>query len=228
MQEWLLAQHGIVVYGTILALLLAGSIGLPVPEDLPLLLSGIVIHRGSVNLWIMFAVCYLGILVGDLFIFSVGRYFGKALYRKEWFRSRINPRKMRHIQLNLERRSLLMIFVARHLFYLRTVTFLTCGALKIRISRFVTADAVAALISAPLMMSLGYLAAEHYDAVVAFIHKAKWVSGVIGAVLIACAAAFWQYHRRRTAEEEAREEIEAPDLPDAAFRDEEIKPPTAS
>lgn len=206
MQEWILAQHGIVIYGAILLLLFAGAIGLPVPEDLPLLLSGICIHRGTANMEIMFVVCYVGILLGDLFIFGVGRYFGKAIYKKDWFHAHMTPRKLRRIQLNLEKRSLLMIFVARHLFYLRTVTFLTCGALKIRISRFFLADAIAALISAPLMMSLGYLAAENYDFVLQLIHEAKWFSVLLGLVLVACGLAFWRHHQRKHAQEEDEDE----------------------
>ena len=88
------------------------------------------------------------------------------------------------IKSQLEKRSIIMIFVARHLFYIRTVTFLTCGAVKMSFKRFLFADAAAALISAPLMMLLGYLFAENYETLISGLKTAKEWSMIAGVLVI--------------------------------------------
>jgi membrane protein DedA with SNARE-associated domain len=182
MDQWLLAQSGVWIYITLFFLLMGGAIGLPIPEDLPLLLAGILLHEGRAELDIVFVVAYAAILLGDLLIYSAGRKIGPSISKRSWLR--VSESQMRRIKYKLDKRSLLMIFVARHLFYLRTLTFLSCGALKMNIWRFLIADAAAALISVPLVLALGYFAAEHYDYLVEILKRAKVWSFVIVLLLL--------------------------------------------
>ena len=92
---------------------------------------------------------------------------------------------------------LLMIFVARHLFYLRTVTFLTCGAVKMRFARFLVADAIAAFISVPIMMSLGYFAAEQAEDI---LNNARNITLWISAFAILIIAVLYFIHKRKSAD----------------------------
>lgn len=179
MDEWLLLQTGFVVYLSLFLLLLGGAFGLPMPEDIPLILAGILAHRGSISLKIAFVVCYVAIVLGDLIIFQIGRRFGPKVFKSKLFQKKLPPSKIRRLKINLERRSLMMIFVARHLFYLRSVTFLTCGAVKMHPRRFILADSLAALISVPIMIGLGYFFSEQYDRVVGYVDKAKEASLLI-------------------------------------------------
>lgn len=197
MDQWLLSQDGLWGYIGIFLALLAGALGLPIPEDIPLLIGGILVNQGRVELKFTFLICYIGTLLGDIIIYFVGRSFGPAITKKPWFRLRFGDESLSKMKHSLERRSILMIFVARHLFYLRTLTFLTCGALHMRFSRFLAADAIAALISVPLMLSLGYFAAEHYDTVVHAIGRAKELSLILIGLLVI--AGLFLYRRKRAA-----------------------------
>ena len=182
--EWLLLQEGFVLYLTIFLALLGGAIGLPIPEDLPVFAAGVALQRGNVELQLIFIVCYGAILLGDILIFFIGRWFGPHLFEKKWFKKKVSPKRIKAVKLSLEKRSLLMIFIARHLFYLRTATFLTCGAVKMKPRRFIAADAIAALISVPLMLYLGYVASENYDAVMGALKRAEIIGGVIALLAI--------------------------------------------
>jgi membrane protein DedA with SNARE-associated domain len=193
MFEWFAVQNGAIIYFALALLLIGGGIGLPIPEDLPLLAGGIAINTGVAEPLPTFLVCYAAILAGDLVIFLLGRKLGPAIFNHRWFRSKFSTHGLRKVKVNLERQSLLMIFIARHLFYLRTVTFLTCGAVRMHIRRFLLADAAAALISVPVMLSLGYVAAEHYSTVIKAIRHAEILS-VIAGVLI---AAYLLYRARQ-------------------------------
>ncbi|RMD85234.1 MAG: DedA family protein [Candidatus Dadabacteria bacterium] len=185
MSDWFFGlQSPVTLLAVLFVLLMAGAVGFPIPEDVPLILGGIVSHRGNISPWATFAVCYSGVIVGDLIVYSIGRKLGPSLFEKEWFKARVTSRKVKRFRLRLEKRSLLMIFIARHLFYLRSVTFLTCGAVKMRTLRFVSADALAALISVPLMIWIGYVCSEHYETLLSVLHKAKVWSLIIGIPII--------------------------------------------
>ena len=195
MEEWLLIQHGVFLYLGLFFLLLGGSVGLPIPEDIPLILAGIIAQNGRGEIWILFLVCYVGIMIGDLAIYGIGRKFGPSLHNKPWFKSRVSSEKLSSIRRALEKRGILMIFIARHLFYFRTVTFLTCGALGMDFKKFLFADATAALISVPLMMWLGYAGADQYAAMVST-HRENNIFTLIGAFLLLVILAYFFIKRK--------------------------------
>ncbi|MCB0321012.1 MAG: DedA family protein [Bdellovibrionales bacterium] len=186
----LLSLEGIILYPMLFFALLGGAIGLPIPEDLPLIAAGIFGQRGSGNLGMLFVVCYLGVVMGDTIIFLIGRRFGAALFTKKWFRRKFSPRRLKRFKLGLERRRLATIFIARHLFYLRMVTFLACGAVKMPLSRFLVSDMIAALVSVPAMMCVGYFASENYEVL---LNNVEFVFGILA---IAIAAYFLQAYLR--------------------------------
>ena len=196
MNEWLLLQEGYQAYLILFLLLMGGAIGLPIPEDLPLIIGGYFAHKGNGQLHIIFLVCYSAVLIGDLLIFFIGRRFGGKLAEKEWFKRRISEERLALVRAGMEKRSLGMIFIARHLFYLRTATFLSCGALGMAVSRFVVADAFAALISVPLMIGIGYFAAEHLDAVFHFVGQAKSWTIVASIVLLSLFLAYRIFRKK--------------------------------
>lgn len=187
MLDFVLNTHGLVAYLTILASLLAGAFGFPLPEDLSLISAGILIHLDKAELWIMAATCYVGILTGDLIIFRIGWMAGPALLRKRWVRRYMTAKKLHSIRQGLERRTFSTILFARHLFYLRTATFLVCGTVRMSFIRFILADAVAALITTPVMLGLGYFFAQHYDTMLAYMHQVKIaliLVGIVGAAYL--------------------------------------------
>lgn len=188
MVDWLLSLNSAVaIYCALFFMLMGGAIGLPIPEDIPLVIAGVAIHQGqgSVDPGIVVLVCYAGVVVGDIIVFSIGWFFGTALFERRWFRARFPPKRMTSVKSSLERRSLLMIFLARHLFYLRTATFLTCGAVKMSPVRFIISDAIAAMVSVPLMVYIGFKGAEQIDRAMQLINAAKHWSLIIIIVLLA-------------------------------------------
>ena len=207
----LLQFDGFLLYWVLFFALLGGAIGLPLPEDLILIISGLLAHQGRVNLELVFIFCYAGILLGDIIIFLIGKKFGTALFQKEWFRKRITNKRLRKTRIRLERKSFPMIFFARHVPYLRTVTFLTCGAVKMKPLTFILSDALSALVSAPIMIGLGYFASESFDAVsnsVNMVYRVLFVLAV-AAIIIYSVYKYRQGKRLQKieAEEASSEEI---------------------
>lgn len=198
MGEWFLGlERPAVIYLILFLLLIGGGIGLPIPEDLPLVLGGIVLHRGNVSPGWLIMICYIGVMIGDLVIFFVGRRLGPSLFEKPWFKAKVSSRRLKVMRLRLEKRSLPMIFVARHLFYLRTATFLTCGAVGMKFSRFLLADLLAAAVSVPLMVWLGYKFSVNYEDLLAIINSAKNWSLLLIPVAVIVAIYIWRRSRRK-------------------------------
>jgi membrane protein DedA with SNARE-associated domain len=99
------------------------------------------------------------------------------------------------LRQNLEKQTFLTILLARHLFYLRTATFLFCGAVRISFTRFLIADAIAAVITVPLMVGIGVICGEHYREILAGVNQVK---EAIGAAALLAIGYLYLRHRRRT------------------------------
>jgi membrane protein DedA with SNARE-associated domain len=214
MVDFLLSSHGLFAYLLVFAVLLASSLGAPIPEDITLIVAGIMSSHETVEPWLMALTCYLGILAGDLIIYRIGWLAGPTLFRKQWFRKHLTTRRLQLIRENLDRRTVLTILVARHLFYIRTATFLMCGAVRLPFARFFMIDACAALITVPIMMGLGYLFAHNYTVILGYVQQIKIVLLLLG--IVAGAFLVWRYKRHKAhALATSEDSIETADSPEA-------------
>ncbi|MCB0360339.1 MAG: DedA family protein, partial [Bdellovibrionales bacterium] len=182
--SWLASDNGFVVHIAVFVLLVLGGLGFPIPEDIPLLLGGVAIQKGIAPLNTMFLVCYLGVMVGDQMMFFIGHRFGQRILdagSKSAFFPSITEARIEEIREGLRKRRLFYIFIGRHLFPIRSATFISAGALRIPFLEFLAADALAALVSVSIMMSLGWwlggkLTPEHIQVLA---HEANVVVTVV-------------------------------------------------
>ncbi len=144
-------------------MLLLGGLGFPIPEDIPILLSGVASSKGIVQPQFIFLTCYVGVLLADQIVFFIGYLFGPKMLaagtRSRFFPA-ITEAKVEEVRNGLRKKRLLYIFVSRHLFPVRSLTFITAGALRIPYLEFLLADALAALISVTVVMGIGYYLGE--------------------------------------------------------------------
>lgn len=206
MFDLIIGSNGALAYLIVLVALLAGSVGIPAPEDLTLIAAGVLCSLSQVNTWIMALTCYLGLIIGDLIIYRIGWMAGPTLFRKKWFRRHISTSRLQAMRNNLHKRTMLTILVARHLFYIRTATFLMCGAVRISFSRFLVMDAIAALITTPLMMGIGYAFANNYEVIIKWMRDLKFI--LVGLGLI---GAFFVYKHYKRKQSEVDEEFTVTD-----------------
>lgn len=160
---WLASESGYRVHVAVFILLILGGFGFPIPEDIPLLLAGVAGQRHFVNIQSIFITCYVGVLLADQVVFFIGYFFGQKLLNagtKSTFFPYINEEKVSEIREGLRKNRLFYIFLGRHLFPVRTVTFLTAGALRIPYFEFLISDALAALVSVGIVVGIGYLLGE--------------------------------------------------------------------
>lgn len=218
--QWLNTDHGFNTYITIFCLLILGGFGFPIPEDIPLVVAGVAAARGAVSFELVLAVCYIGVVLADIIIYGVGHCYGQRVI--SWgvespFFPSLTEERVEAIRHGLRRRRLLYIFLGRHVFPVRTATFLTAGSVGIPFLEFLVADAFAALVSVSIVVGLGYwLGGSLSPEVIShFVHQSNfYLAGVILLILISYFAGVrWKKrhgHHHETTETSAPTQLASP------------------
>ncbi|MFA5793515.1 MAG: DedA family protein [Candidatus Brocadiia bacterium] len=141
--------------GVIFALLLTG-LGMPVPEDIILLAAGFVTANDYARLELMIPITMLSILTGDLITFWLGRKYGNHIYSIRPFSYLFTQKRVARIEKFYARYGKSAIFFGRFAAGLRAFIYVSAGASRMSIGRFILMDFLAALISVPLLVWLGY------------------------------------------------------------------------
>ncbi len=191
-----------VAYLIIFGILLACGIGLPLPEDIPLIATGYLIWDGTMNWAPALAVTVAGVLFGDTLLFYLGRKVGKRILRQHKFQTVFPPHRVRRAGAYFRKYGDKLIFFARFVAGLRAVVFFMAGSLKVRYSRFLLLDGLAALISVPAWVVLGYGLGHFFgDEISEILKRVKEVkiafSIVIGIVLVSVGVRLYRNYRSK-------------------------------
>jgi len=156
-------------YAFIFGVLILCGFGLPMPEDIILVTGGVLAWIASpleqASFWglledrglqVMVLVGLGGILGGDSVIYWAGRRFGRRVAEVWPFRRLITPAKLERVERLLRRRGNVVVMIARFLPGLRAPTYFTVGHSRLPFWEFLLYDGLAALISAPLWVFLGF------------------------------------------------------------------------
>ncbi|WP_163787639.1 DedA family protein [Myxococcus vastator] len=159
---WLLT-HGSAAL--LFAALVAGGLGVPIPEDLVLLSLGILAHRDVLPMALALAVAMAGVLCGDTALFLTARRLGPALYEHPRLKKLLPPERRERLAQLYARHGGRCVFVGRFLSVLRGAVFIMAAVQGMRLRHFLLWDGLALCISAPVVLGLGYAFSHSVDAV---------------------------------------------------------------
>jgi membrane protein DedA with SNARE-associated domain len=163
--DFLFHFYGPAGYVGVFSLLVACGLGLPLPEDVALIGGGILAGwgppRGVGSVWAMMLVGLAGILVGDSIIFKAGKDYGEALLDTRLGKHIRRDRVAKVRELFVKHGSK-FIMVARFLPGVRAVTYFVAGSSRVPYYVFVVYDGLAALLSAPFWVYLGFWMTRHH------------------------------------------------------------------
>lgn len=143
-------------YLAVFGLLVFCGLGLPLPEDIALITGGFFAAVGRVgSVWLMMLVGLAGILVGDSIIFLAGQRYGEALLDTR-LGKHIPRERVEHVRGLFAKHGTKMIMAARFLPGVRAVTYFVAGTSRVAYYVFLLYDGLAALVSAPAWVWLGY------------------------------------------------------------------------
>jgi len=187
--DTLVAFFGEYGYIAVFACLILCGLGVPVPEDITLVSGGVISGLALANPHIMCAIGLAGVLAGDSTMFLAGRIFGYRVQRLKFFRKIVSPQRFSQIQRKFKKHGLGLLFVARFLPGLRSPIYLVAGmSHRISYITFIVMDGLAALISVPVWIYLGYFFADNLDILMEYVHdvqKAIFLALGLLAVIIA-------------------------------------------
>ncbi len=200
---WVLDQLIAVVQGMPLELILAVAFGilllcgfgLPIPEDITLVLCGYATFLNVGHSWphAIFAmlVGLLGVLIGDGIMFTLGRRFGKELAVRWPFKHILGNGRLEKTMEFLHANGAKMLFSARFTPGLRSVVFFTSGHAGLPMKTFLFYDGLAALLSVPALVLSSWYWGEQIQEVV---EKAKRAEHGIVIAIVVIGAALGLHH----------------------------------
>jgi len=174
-------------YVGILAALCLGSLGAPIPEEIPVVTAGLLARQEVVRWWLALPLCVVGVLSGDIALYWVGRHWGEHVLELRLVRRVLDPARREKLTAAYRKNGLIIVFAARHVMGLRAAAFLTAGVARIPFWKFLAVDGAAIGYGVPLNFTLAYLFADRVHELLANVYRIdRWI-----AVLAVVAAAGW-------------------------------------
>jgi membrane protein DedA with SNARE-associated domain len=152
-------------YLIVFGILLLCGFGLPVPEDITLIAGGLMAYYGRADVFVMIAVGLVGVMLGDGAMFQIGRRFGYRVFEWRWMAKIMHAERLESVKQNLQNHGYKVIFSARFMPGVRSLVFLSSGALGIPFRVFLVFDGLAAVVSVPAIVYSCYFFGDQ-------IHKA--------------------------------------------------------
>jgi L-seryl-tRNA(Ser) seleniumtransferase len=94
-------------YFGILTILVATGLGLPISEDLILITCGFLAYQGKIHISGALPICYLGVICGDLILYTQGYRYGQDILQYRWVKWSIYPMNSEHSDLEKQKRAYL-------------------------------------------------------------------------------------------------------------------------
>jgi membrane protein DedA with SNARE-associated domain len=137
--------------------------------------------------WVALAVCFVGVISGDIVLYWAGRHWGDRALEIPPVRHILDRPRRERLASAYRKNGMIIVFAARHVMGLRAAAFLTAGIARIPFWKFLAADGAAVGYGVPLNFGLAYLFADRVHELLANVHRAdRWV-----ALLALVAAVGW-------------------------------------
>jgi membrane protein DedA with SNARE-associated domain len=212
-------------FALIFVLVIAGA-GVPIPEDVPLIFSGYLCnkdysplktawvdedHDGSnetevpgrvPRLEFMIAAGLLGVLLGDSIVFTIGRHgIDSNNIIARHLRKVMHSKRREKVERHFAKHGNLTVLVGRFMPGFRSIIFAFAGLSKMSYSRFLLIDGLAAAVSVPAFILLGWHFADEIDWLISKIDQIKhWL---LPLVLLGLAVFLTVYFLRRRRQAQA-------------------------
>ena len=187
-----LLENGLVA--VFVALLLA-PFGLPIPEDISLLVAGVLVHWGKAEVWHALVVGYLGVVIGDCFVWTIGRKVG--LHPSGLLPRLVGSEKVKRITRFYDRFGEWAIVLCRQVPGLRAPAFFFAGATGIRFTRFLALDGCGAFVTVGLYVWLGITFAENLDTVVPWLDRFRTLGLMVLVIAVGILGIRWVQRTRK-------------------------------
>jgi membrane protein DedA with SNARE-associated domain len=188
-------------YPALFGLLFACGLGLPMPEDVPLIIAGALIAKGSMT-WFWAGVCaWCGIIGGDCMLYMFGRKFGLEITRVPFIGKHVTKERIQQVEVLFDKYGVGVVGVGRLFAGIRGAMVVCAGAIRFNFVKFIIADGLAAVVSGGLWMLLGHWLGSKLDEETINHYKRPIFLGMIALVALFIAWVIWKRRHKQRVEQ---------------------------
>ena len=194
-------------YFVLFGLLFSCGVGVPIPEDIPLLVAGALVGSGHMSLLPAAIMAWCGIIGGDCVLYYFGHHYGLNITRIPVIGTHVTKARILRAQSLFERYGIGVVAVGRLFAGIRGAMVIAAGTIKYNFLKFVIADGLAAVVSGGLFVYLGakFGDPENLKYIAHKIHEGGyWVFGAIALFLVIFI--FWKVRSGKKEHAEKTEE----------------------
>ena len=142
-------------YLVLFGLLFSCGLGMPLPEDIPLMVSGMLVGAGKMHVWAAAICAWCGIIGGDCVLYYLGRRFGLNITRVPFVGKHLTRERILQAEQLFDKYGVWVVAIGRLFAGIRGAMVVAAGTIRFNFLKFVIADGLAALVSGGLFVWLG-------------------------------------------------------------------------
>ena len=139
---------------------------------------GLLVADGDIGWWIAFVSMTLGGMVGDVGLYVIGRYATLFLFRRRW----VDPARLTWMEDYYKRNAIKAIMIARFIPGARTLSYVTAGAIRFPLPRFLLLLLLAAMVQSFIFIKVAGFIAEK---LMPYLSDKRLQAAVFGAIVLA-------------------------------------------
>ncbi len=187
-------------FGIILFLMLTGC-GLPIPEEVPIVLAGVFSAQGKLQPEWAFAACLSGALLGDSIMYAIGYHFGHGLLaRHPKIGKFVGAQREEQFEQSILRHGFKVMLLARFMVGVRGPVYLATGVVRMPFRKFLLWDVVCATLVVGTFFGLSYAYGEQ---ITGLIRDAEMKLTLVLLAIFGVATLWWLRRRRQQMLDEA-------------------------
>jgi membrane protein DedA with SNARE-associated domain len=184
-------------YLGVFLVLFLGGLGVPIPEELPVLAAGALAHEGYMRFWVALTVCIVGVLSGDSVLYWVGHHWGERILEWSIVRRVLTPQREHVLMEAYRRHAAKTIFTARHVMGVRAAAFLTAGIARVPFWKFLLVDGAAAMLGVPTGFALAYFFTDQLEEILMDVRRVERWATLIALLALATWVAVIAWRKSR-------------------------------
>lgn len=167
------------IYAMLVGTLIVTGFGVPIPEEIILVLGGYLAYLGILKLWPTMWVIFIGIIISDILGYWVGRQWGAWVHERLLSHGKFMGAIVKKAERYFDRYGEAVVFFSRVLSGIRTVVPLLAGHFRFDFKKFLVFDIAATAPWTVIVIGLSYFFGFGID----FLAKVTEVKHVIYAII---------------------------------------------
>ena len=186
--------------GIIFFLVLTGC-GLPIPEEVPIVLAGVLSSQGRLEPEWAFAACLLGALLGDSVMYAIGYHFGHGLVAAHpKYGKFVGAQREAYFEQAIQQHGFKVMLLARFMVGVRGPVYLAAGVVRMPFRRVLLWDLVCATLVVGVFFGLSF---RYGEQITQLIRDAEMKLTLIVLAIAGFVTLWWLRRRRQQMLDEA-------------------------